>query len=167
MNRRQLFKTGTEMSETTSRESAETTLLQATTDFVAEGGRVLLSDGQTKLDDRGRLMSALRIHYDGRRYLYKTYCYDKLADAVAYAQLTESRDQEPESAVPARRSEVFEPSAEDRLVMAELRISFEAGVYEFDGFHYDRLADAAKYAMHLRKVRDAGSEGARTRTSER
>jgi hypothetical protein len=139
------------MSKITSSESPETKLSQATTDFVGEGGRVLVSDGQTELDDCARLMSALGIHYDGRRYLYKTYRYDRLADAIAYAQLTGHRDKDQDIPAVVQRAAFAGPSPEDQLVMTDLHISFEAGVYRFDGFQYDRLADAVNYAVHVGK----------------
>lgn len=151
------------MSKITSRESQEAKRSQATTDFVGEGGRVLPSDGQTELEDRTRLMSALGIQYDGRRYLYKTYRYDRLDDAVAYAQLAGHRDNDQAVPAVAQRAGFGEPSPEDQLVMTDLHISFEAGVYKFDGFQYDRLADAVKYAVNAGR-QDGGPEGARTRT---
>jgi hypothetical protein len=41
--------------------------------------------------DLQRLMSAFGIYYDGRFYRYSGYRYDRLGDAVAYAELMQSR----------------------------------------------------------------------------
>ena len=38
------------------------------------------------LDDRAALMSKYSIGFDGRRYDFGEYHYDRLADAVAYAE---------------------------------------------------------------------------------
>jgi len=92
-------------------------------------------------------MSAFRIYHDGRYYRYNGYRYDRLGDAVAYAELMQSRQSTrvdpdpftPDDALPP-------PSASDREVMAAWLISFEAGVYAYREFHYDHLADAVNYA---------------------
>jgi hypothetical protein len=106
------------------------------------------------LDDRQRLMSAYCIHYDGRRYLYGAYHYDRLADAVAYARLMQSRQQD--CAPPLMQHDAVEsPSPADRVLMAHLSISFEGGVYRFGGFHYDHLVDAVNYAKMSKRKQDA------------
>ena len=121
--------------------------------FTSEGGRAQ-PEPEVEVDiepahgDRERLMQAFAIRYDGRRYIYNGYHYDRLADGVAYATLMSSRQTEDDCAAPfllADRVEV--PSEFDRQVMARLSICFEAGIYTFDGFHYDHLADAVNYAQ--------------------
>jgi len=47
--------------------------------------------------DECQLMAELSIIRDGRQYLYDGYCYDRLSDAVAYAQL--GRGQTPAEAL--------------------------------------------------------------------
>jgi hypothetical protein len=99
------------------------------------------------LDDRHRLMAAWSIHYNGRHYHCNGYRYDRIADAVAYAEQMQSRQSAPESERPSVRDDDVEPpSAADRATMATLSILFEAGVYAFRGFQYDHLADAVSYA---------------------
>jgi hypothetical protein len=147
---------------------------EAVTDLVAEGGRVLASDdcasdglasalagaGATSnasvrtglapddLDDDGRrLMSAFSIHYDGRRFRYNGYRYDRLADAVAYAGLMQSRQSSRAGPDPFTPGDVVpSPGRSDRETMASLAISFTAGVYAYREFRYDHLADAVSYA---------------------
>jgi hypothetical protein len=47
-------------------------------------------------------------------------------------------------------NEVIEsPSESDKQLMNVLHISFSAGVYEFEGYHYDHLVDAVNYARLL------------------
>lgn len=87
------------------------------------------------------------IYFEGGRYQYNGYHYDRLSDAVAYAQLMQSRalkDNEPGPFLCSRP--VRAPTGEDRRLMASLAIRFEAGRYRFESFRYDRLADAADYA---------------------
>jgi hypothetical protein len=98
-------------------------------------------------DDQERLMSAFAIHYDGRCYRYRGYRYDRLQDAVAYAELMESR--QPAEAgfdrlIPC--DNVRPPSEDDQAIMAALSISFDAGVYRYREYRYDRLADAVNFA---------------------
>jgi hypothetical protein len=94
-------------------------------------------------------MSRYSIGFDGRRYDFEGYHYDRLADAVAYACLVRSRN--PPSAplvasMAVRDKPPRKPDAAEQQVMAEFGISFTAGVYEFAGFRYEHLAAAADYA---------------------
>jgi hypothetical protein len=109
------------------------------------------------LDNRRRLMSAFAIHYDGRHYRYNGYRYDRLADAVSYAELMQSRQPRQDDPGSLTHDALVEsPSASDRAVMAALSISFSAGVYGYSGFHYDRLADAVTYAQMPRRKHPLG-----------
>jgi hypothetical protein len=105
--------------------------------------------------DECQLMAELSIIRDGRQYLYDGYCYDRLSDALAYAQRVRGQARPPGPSSPAQSELVDSPTAFDRELMTELSISFENGRFVFAGFHYDRLADAASYA------RDHRPDGAR------
>ena len=133
---------------------------QSVSDLVAEGGRSLPSDdsiGDVIDDDRRRLMSAHSIHYDGRRYRYNGYRYDRVADAVAYAELMQSRQSTRAGPDPFTPDDIVpSPSASDRDIMAALSISFRAGVYAYREFRYDHLADAVSYAYLDRRDRVSG-----------
>lgn len=126
--------------------------------FTSEGGHVVgepaVGPGpvEVALAERRRLMMEFSIQYDGRRYVWNGYGYDRLADAVAYAGLMRPQWAHEGSAASLPRGHAaidlpsHSPSAVDRQLMAELSVSFEAGAYVFRGFRYDRLADAASYA---------------------
>jgi len=92
-------------------------------------------------------MSAFGIYYDGRFYRYSGYRYDRLGDAVAYAELMQSRQSTQVGPDPFTPDDALRPpSASDRELMAAWSISFDAGVYAYRDFHYDHLADAVNYA---------------------
>lgn len=96
-------------------------------------------------------MAELSILHRGRYYYFDRYRYEQLADAVAYAQLMRTRQSQPvDTPSFARFDTVESPDASDRQLMAMLAISFENGVYVFDGFRYDHLIDAVNYARQHR-----------------
>ena len=92
-------------------------------------------------------MEAFHIDYDGRSYRHSGYRYDRLDDAVAYAELMQSRQSTQVGPDPFVPDDVLPaPSASDREVMRAWFITFKAGVYAYREFRYDRLADAVNYA---------------------
>jgi hypothetical protein len=99
------------------------------------------------------LRTELGIRRIGWRYEYRGYRYDWLADAVAYARL--DRDRQGQRRGPTDDVERLEdeapslPGEEDRLLMAQWAIEFEAGHYRLQGYRYDRLSDAVAYARLL------------------
>lgn len=102
--------------------------------------------------ERERLMAEFSIAFNGRRYEFDRYRYDRLADAVAYARLQRSRPGGEGEVGPRALSDQVElPNELQRELMAELGITIENGVYRLGLFRYDRLADAARYARHLRR----------------
>lgn len=107
-------------------------------------------------DETARLMTELAIVRDGRYYRCEGYCYERLADAVAYAAVVRARQPsrvEPLPETPTTvdvRDAVEGLSVSDHLLMFELAITFEDGSFVFDGFRYDRLIDAANYARLVR-----------------
>jgi hypothetical protein len=100
--------------------------------------------------DECQLMAELSIIRDGRQYLYDGYCYDRLSDAVAYAQLVRGQARLPGPSSPMQFEVVDSPTAFDRQLMTELSISFENGRFVFEDYRYDRLSDAVNYARHRR-----------------
>jgi len=121
--------------------------------FTSEGGYVVREPGlearqtDAAADERARLMSELSIHHDGRHYIFAIFRYERLADAVGYAQLMRSRSQPQQEPYQSGYDKVIEPpDGLDRKLMKRLHISFSAGVYEFRGYRYDRLVDAVNYA---------------------
>jgi hypothetical protein len=102
---------------------------------------------QDDANEEHMLMAEYSIGYDGLRYAYNGYRYDRLADAVDYAKLLRARPSMQDRGGPStRRAEIGVPTAADRELMTSLAIRFEAGTYRFEGFRYDRLADAVNYA---------------------
>jgi hypothetical protein len=97
------------------------------------------------------LMAEFSILHRGRYYYFDRYRYERLADAVAYAQLMRTRQYQPVDTPPFARFDTVEsPDVSDRQLMATLAISFENGVYLFEGFRYDHLIDAVNYARQHR-----------------
>jgi hypothetical protein len=97
--------------------------------------------------DRQHIMSAFRIYHDGRYYRYSGYRYDCLGDAVAHAELMQTRQSTEVGPDPFAPGEPMPmPTASELELMATWCISFEAGVYAYREFRYDHLADAVSYA---------------------
>lgn len=113
-------------------------------------GRGALKETPAGVQNREDLMAELKIRYNGRHFCFQGYRYDYLEDAVVYARLQRDRtlrglaeDAAPEGA--STDGPEF-PAATDRPEMEALGVSFEAGRYVFQGFHYDHLRDALAYA---------------------
>jgi hypothetical protein len=106
-------------------------------------------------------MSAFCIGHDGRYYRYSGYRYDHLADAIAYAELMQSRQSMEVGRDPFTPGATTPlPSPSDREIMAAWRISFKAGTYRYREFQYDHLVDAVNYARtHDAECRALASGG--------
>ena len=118
--------------------------------------RARTEQGPSHSDDDGRrLMSAFCIHHDGRRYRYNGYRYDRLADAVAYAEAMQTRQSMEIGPDPfSPEDTVAPPTTSDSEIMAAWRISLTAGVYVYREFKYARLVDAVNYArLHDARMR--------------
>ena len=114
----------------------------------------------------GHEMAELCITFNGRKYDYRGYRYDRFADAVNYARLDRSRafdDRGAHDAAPLERSPV--PSEAELELMRTLDISFADGVFHWREYRYDRLADAVAYARR-EQARGIG-DGSRTLTLRR
>jgi hypothetical protein len=103
---------------------------------------------EATLPEHERAMLAYGVSHDGHRYLYNGYRYDRWEDAVDQAELMLSRPLEKNPAGPFTQQSAHAdaPSDADLGVMASLGIRPEAGLYRFEGYRYDRLADAIAYA---------------------
>ncbi|WP_420473295.1 hypothetical protein [Noviherbaspirillum sp. ST9] len=115
-----------------------------------------------KESERHALLAAERevaapmgIGFDGRFYRYRTYRYERFADAINYARLDRGN--------PAYRAKVIdaapweepvEPTNQERRVMAALGITFDGRDFRYDGFRYEQCSDAANYAqLRIRTLR--------------
>ena len=89
----------------------------------------------------------LGISFNGTQYLYREYKYDRITDAIAYAEhdvMREGRPPAVSSAVEWLDRPV--PSAADREQMTLHGISFDGWRYRYRDYRYDRLSDAVSYA---------------------
>jgi hypothetical protein len=105
--------------------------------------------------ERERDMVDFSIGYDGLHYAYNGYRYDRLADAVAYAQLMRSRPMQEDAGGRLSPLSAFAPPTDaQRSLMDSLAIDFRDGAYRFKGFRYDGLMDAVNYARLTRQRQD-------------
>lgn len=104
-----------------------------------------------RMESPQRSMRELGIRRIGWRYEYCGYCYDRVADAMAYARLPRNVDDVHGAvAAPLAPDELPRtPCANDLALMAARGITFDAGVYRLESYRYDRLADAVAYAVLL------------------
>lgn len=89
----------------------------------------------------------LGISFNGSQFACGEFKYDKLQDAIAYAELVISRDGgQPAVSGPAEWIERSGPTDIDQALMRKHGISFEQWRYKYQDFSYERLADAVSYA---------------------
>ena len=96
--------------------------------------------------DRAQLMADLSIAYDGLRYYYGSYRYDRLEDAVDYARLQLARSGGHARMRMARPAILQAPGDGEWRAMTSSGITYAGGVYRLGEYRYDRLADALAYA---------------------
>ena len=107
--------------------------------------------------DRAKLMSALSIAYDGRRYYHGPFRYDKL-ESVDHAKRKQARVVGIPRKIPTPTLPMFsEPSDADREMMNSAGVIFANGVYHFGEYRYDQLVDALAHARPW-EVRDTASK---------
>ena len=89
----------------------------------------------------------LNITYNGRKYEYRGYQYDRFLDAVNYARLDLSRPRnEGEPPRVAALTAAQQPGDADEAMMRSLGITYREGAYYWREYRYDRLAEAIAYA---------------------
>lgn len=96
-------------------------------------------------DERRRIVK-YGIGFDGRYYRYRDYRYDRLSDALNYAELDGARSKRPPLEAPPEWQEPLRPTAEERALMERFAITFDGKCYLYDGYRYDRCGDAVNYA---------------------
>lgn len=95
---------------------------------------------------RDRAMQ-LGVSFNGAQFTFRDFKYDRLRDAVAYAELDRQRGEHfPAASAPETWLERPLPGVEDLALMQQHRISLEGSRYRYRGYLYDRLADALSYA---------------------
>lgn len=96
---------------------------------------------------RERQMAEFSVGHDGLRYHYNGYRYDRWEDAVAYASLGRDRPGQVDAGGPFAPGKRPAPTTDaEHALMTSLGIRFDDGTYRFEGFRYDKLADAVNYA---------------------
>jgi len=88
----------------------------------------------------------LRIWFDGRRFHYQQYRYDRLADAMAYAMIDQRRPDFQPLPLPLTWEKWTEPTSEETKLMTTVGIIYENGSYRYNEFRYDQLEHALAYA---------------------
>ncbi|MGE5491624.1 MAG: hypothetical protein ACM31P_10110 [Actinomycetota bacterium] len=96
-------------------------------------------------DERRRIIK-YGIGFDGRFYRYREYRYDRLADALKYAELDSTRSGRPPLQAPGEWLAPHRPKADDRALMERFGIAFDGRHYLYDGYRYDHCDDAVNYA---------------------
>lgn len=95
--------------------------------------------------DRNHAMR-LGISFNGKKFAYRDFRYDRLEDAVSYAELDAGREGGQPAVTLANWLDRPIPNVADQAVMKLHGISFEDGRYRYLDYRYDRLADAANFA---------------------
>jgi hypothetical protein len=90
------------------------------------------------------------IVFDGRAYHYRTYRYERLQDAINYAELDRRRPGFVDPPVaPPQPQHWAAPTEEQRLQMKQARIVLVGTQFCYGPYRYDLLADALNYAKHV------------------
>lgn len=96
--------------------------------------------------EMNRAMS-LGISFNGTQFVCQEFKYDKLPDAISYAELITARDGVlPSVSCAADWLERNVPNEADKVLMEKYGICFEDWRYKYQDYRYDRLADAVNYA---------------------
>ena len=89
----------------------------------------------------------LGISFNGSQFVYRDFKYDRLADAIAYAEVDVEREgKAPAATTAADWLAPPLPGLADQAEMQEHGIVFENRRYKYLDYRYDRLADALNYA---------------------
>lgn len=96
--------------------------------------------------DQRRKVAQFGIGFDGRYYRYRDYRYDRLSDALNYAELESSRPGWQASDGPSQWLQPHHPTEAEQALMAQLAVTFDGKYYLYEGYRYDRCIDAINYA---------------------
>lgn len=106
--------------------------------------------------DSARLDTEAPVQHARRQSQYSGCHYERLVNSLGGAGLEPLFAQHEMPEPPLRDSAAgAQPSLLDRQCMAALSITYEAGVYGFQGFRCDNLADAVTYAYLRRHTQDS------------
>lgn len=98
---------------------------------------------------------AADVSFDGRYFRYGPYRYDRLTDAVAYAELERAQGR-PLPQAPRPMGPVVDLRGWDAAAARALGVTFDGKRFLFDSYRYDRSQDALAYAR-LQRARQRQS----------
>lgn len=115
-----------------------------------------LAQQSREAPDYSQKLTDLRITHHGHHYYFNGYRYDRLPDAIAYAELMKARPSQVDAGGPNLQDSGAPPSTDaDLALMARLGITYSNGVYFLGEFRYDHLADALDFANRMQGRVDA------------
>ena len=101
----------------------------------------------TDLPTPAQAATALEVTFDGKYYHFREYRYERLDDALRYADAQHRKpDYKADPSFVPRWLPAWEPDATQRATMSDLAIGFGAGRFSVGPYHYDRLEDAIAFA---------------------
>lgn len=87
------------------------------------------------------------VGFDGRKYRYKSFSYDKSTDALNYSRLDRARlGSGSASEDPPEWAHTIVPTEAERQQMDKLGITYDGKQYRYQEYRYDRVTDAINYA---------------------
>lgn len=100
------------------------------------------------LDSDEAIATQLEIAFDGIRYLYREFRYERLSDAVNYARICRAKPEfQPNDEFVPRWAPPYAPSTEDLQRMKPFGIQFSRGSFLYRQYRYENLETAINYAV--------------------
>lgn len=101
----------------------------------------------TNLPTLAQSAAALEITFDGLYYHFRQYRYERLDDAVRYADAQHCKPgYRPDPSFMPQWLPAWEPDAAQREAMRELGIGFDHGRFTVGLYRYEQLEDAVAFA---------------------
>lgn len=95
--------------------------------------------------------AALEITFDGHHYHFRQYRYERLDDALRYADAQHRKPgYEPDPSYVPQWLPEWAPDATQQESMRELAIDFDHGCFRVGPYRYERLEDAVAFARRAR-----------------
>lgn len=105
-------------------------------------------DALTNPESVESLGTRFEITFDGKRYSFRSYRYDRFQDALRYAMMEHVKcGNQRDPGFTPRWSPPFRPSNDDETEMRQHGIQFADGAFRFHEYRYERLEDALAYAL--------------------
>ena len=103
---------------------------------------------ESSADTDSACAARYEISFDGKRYSFREFRYDRFQDALRYATLEQAKVgfQRDEAFVP-HWAPAYVPSGEEEQMMQLFGIDYVERSYLYGGYRYDALRDAIAYAQ--------------------